>query len=447
MTLKALKSHAEVNRSMQNAESLAYCFVRQQEVAATIEPETSSALRQYEPDFDTTNYTNFNKLTFLNPKIRQQELEKLDTYTRTNLRTMLAEHFHVLLSTRTDIIQDGALYAPYSQEPLLHMYLRGKEYRQKNGSIASDQEREQAEVDNFVAIQQSITDPNTPDNTMYLVVSQPGKEGTEYCHNFYDIYIKKGNTVEYRRYSSALGKKETFEKMLQLDPTYAQKEREDDPSFVPDDVYFLQTPIRIDPAAAIVSSAEALHAFFHIDHSYMNKDEFDYLLAATKGYRDAYIQIVADNKHDIKMRNLAYNAYLNKADMVAKELQQRKENRELIVYDRAQFSVPTHAELMHLGSQPVREVTTGCGKSGGMSIADIINQNPIRDITRSAFGVVDFAQLQLTGDLGYSFDQEGNCVSCGKEGAKVGPCGICEACDRAIRREQGLKMPFTAQAA
>lgn len=427
---------------MRNAESLAYCFVRQQERLVTVERLREAMLRQYEPDFDTVNYSNFNRLSFLDSQVRQEEKAKLDAYTSFNLETMLGERFHVLLSERTDIVRDGKLYAPYSKEPLSDIFIRGQEYRRQNGSIPSDREREAAEVESFFRVEEVLADPATPDGTMCVVISQPGQAGTEYLHNFYDIYTKQGETVNYRRYSSALDDKETFARVLQLSPAFAATERSEDPAFLPDDVFFLRHPFFLAPSDSTLLTSDDVHVFFHAEHGSMGRDEFAYLLAATEGYKKAYIQVVSENPDDIRMRNLAYNAYLNKADEVALELRRQKETNQRLVFERGHTAMPTRAEMVALGSKPVREVTTGCGSSGGMSVAEILGQNSLRDVMRAAFGVVDFALLQLMGEVGYSFDQEGDCVTCGSKG-NVGPCGICELCDRAIRRQQGMKAPVT----
>lgn len=430
---------------MPSAETLAYCFIRHKEQVVPIEKAPQGKLMQYNPDFDTYNYMNFNCLTFLSPQIRQEQREVLDKYTMSNLETMLGERFHVLLSQRTYTIRDGQLFTQDANEPLLDIFIRGKEYRKQNGSIPSDQEREEAEVESFKQIQDDIIDPNNPKKKIYLWISQPGKEGTEYRHNFYDAYTDEGNRVDYRRYSSALGKKETFAKVFEIDPEYAKSEREADPDFIPDDVYYLQHPIQIDPKASSLANADDIHSFFHTEHGYMDKEVFKQVIAALQGYFDAYIQAVANDPSDIRMRNISYNALLNKADALAEKIQKLKEAGMSIVhtqeYARSAFA-PSREEIILLGSRPVREVMTGCGVSGGMSIAEILNPSFLRDVTRSAFSVVDFALMQLSGELGYSFDKEGNCVVCGKEGAKIGPCGICEFCDRAIRRQQGIKLPL-----
>ncbi len=407
----------------------------------------------YDPEFDTRAYTDFYNLRFLDPAERKQQKGILDGYTRSNLQTMLGERFHVLLSKKTYDIQSGQLFSPkHPDEPALDIFKRGQQYRKENGSSASDQEREQAEIDIFSAIQDRLCDPHTLERTIVVVISQPGKnlpgqKPSEYQHNFYDVYMKFNNTVLYRRYSSALTAPEAFAKAFKLNPWYAMPERGSEPDFIPDDVYFLKHPIYLDPNVNPNLTPDEIHAFFHRGHEFMQEEEFQYVLGACQGYIDAYIRIVSKNPTDRKMRNLAYNALLNRADEAAQAFKRTQERGGIgVAYDRRWAELPTKEELVMMGTKQVREVTTGCGRSGGMSLNELLEQNPLQDIARSRFSMLDYGVLELSGDLGYTFSEpkEGeNCKNCGEHVA-LGPCGICRSCDRYIRFQNGQSLPIAA---
>lgn len=406
----------------------------------------------YDPEFDTQAYVAFNALRFLDPVERKKQNNILDGYTWSNLQTMLGERFHVLLSKMTYDIRNGQLFSPnHPNEPVLEVFKRGQQYRKENGSSLEDQEREQAEIDTFSALQDKFCDPRTPEGTMQIVVSRPGKnlpgqKPSEYQHNFYDVYMKFNNTVLYRRYSSALTAQETFAKMLKLNPWYAMPERGSDPDFIPDDVYFLKHPIYLDPKVNPNLTSDAIHASFHKEHEFMQEDQYSYILAACQGYIDAYIRIVSQNPTDRKMRNLAYNALLNRADEVAQTFKRTQERGGIGSYDRQWALQPTDAQLVMMGSKAVREVTTGCGRAGGMSLTELLERNPVQDMARSRFSMLDFGLLEFSGELGYTFiePEEGeNCKTCG-EHVSLGPCGICRSCDRYIRFQNGQSLPIAA---
>lgn len=408
-------------------------------------------LMTYDPEFDTNAYIALNNL--LDPLERQRQKDALDGYTRSNLQTMLGERFHTLLSKRTYDIRGGQLFSPeHPDEPALGIFKRGQQYRKENGSSLHDQEREQAEIDTFIPIDESFSDPKTPVGTIQIVVSRPGKnlpgqKPSEYQHNFYDVYMKLDNTVLYRRYSSALTASETFEKALRLNAWYAMHELGNDPTFVPDDIFFLRHPIYLDPRVNSYLNPDAIHAFFHRGHAFMQEDQYNYILAACQGYIDAYIRIVSESPTDRRMRNLAYNALLNRADEVAQAFKQTQERGGIgSIYGRNWAALPTHAELVTMGMKQVREVTTGCGRSGGMSLTELLERNSIQDIARSRFSMLDFGLLEFSGELGYTFSEpeEGqNCKNCG-EHASLGPCGICRSCDRYIRFQNGQFLPIAA---
>ena len=419
------------------------------EQSVHLEALSGRELMTYDPEFDTQMYGSFHKLSFTDQLVREQEKQRLDAYTEANLQTMLGERYHVLMSKQTYEIRDGQLYSPLWKEPLLKLFQRGVEHRKKNGSTPDDQEREQAEVESFATTQTKLCTPNTPDKVIAIEVSLPGKnrmgkKRSEYQHNFYDIYMKKGKTVEYRRYSSALTPEETFAKVVSLDPWYAISERKD-PAFLPDDIYFKRNPIYLDPMANSHITPEAIHTFFHRDYDFMGEEEFSYILSACKGYMDAYIHIVSENPNDRHMRNLAYNALLNRADEVAQTFRKAKEKGGLLLaYDRTWATMPTKEQLYTLGTQQVRETTTGCGTSGGMSLTDLVERNPVQDLVRSRWSVLDVGILEYSSDLGYTFEEpeEGeNCIMCGAH-VSLGPCGICEACDRRERFKVGQPLPI-----
>lgn len=433
-----------------------YTRYYEQEVRFGQERLANRQLLQYDPDIDTWRYKALRELRFANPARFEVEKQIQDSLTAFNLRTALGERFSVLASKRTYDIREGELYDPAFPESLHATFQRGQEYRRKNGSSRDDQEREAAEVATFRAIQNVLSDPKTPTETTMLCFSPPGKRGSEYMHNFYDTFTlregEEGRYVDYRRYSSALTREETIRKVVGLNPLYAVRERQEDPTFIPDDVYFIKNPLRLDPIYSPFTAPDVIHRFFHKNHIYMEPEELELIVQDCQGVVALYISTLATDPDDIRMRNILFNAYLNTADISAVA---RKAARDASVKQAPFFNYAlrtvheffvstTHDELLRLGAMPVREVLTGCGSSKGMSIEEVLQATDVRNMMHSPFSVMDFGKLlSVLKDESYSFDKEGSCVNCGRGGAKLGPCGICESCDKYLRTKQQLLSPVT----
>ena len=115
-----------------------------------------------------------------------------------NLETFLGERLNVLLSKNRYKIKNNLIYGGYRDEPFINSIQRGVEYRSTlDGEQRADSKREQAEIDGFSFVQDILCNPNTPSGTMILSVSPPGKEGSLYKHNFYDVFtLKKKRSIK-----------------------------------------------------------------------------------------------------------------------------------------------------------------------------------------------------------------------------------------------------------
>ncbi len=294
-----------------------------------------------------------------------------EAFIKTQVESLISERLHSLLITRRYDLKDGILYGENSDEPFTDVIKRGIH---RSPSKEVDWVREEAELIGFYKIQNVLSNPETPVGTMILSVSPPGKDGSIYKNNFYDIFelkeYEKGKYVELRRYSSALSLEEYAEKL--------GLENQD-----LNDVILLSNPIKVDRTN--LRSTDKVHEYLHKEHGYMSVEDFKKVIEVCTPFMLAYIRaLIEDDEYAIK---LSFNAILNRADIASANL---KKYRSII---------PSTGSIEMWGSFPAREIPTGCGSSGGFSIGQ-----------SSPFSVSEF---------GASNDKYGsrefNCPECGQK--------------------------------
>lgn len=314
---------------------------------------------------------------------RKPEISPL--YIKRQLETHIGERFNVLLSTTRYELKDGKIYGEGEDEPFTDVLIRGREYRKTFGNPV-DREREDAEVTGFKRIEAILADPLAPPDSMVLSFSLRGQEDSTYQHNFYDIFTKKEDGIEARRYSYALGPAESSQFYLEMGFKGAGE--------TADDVFFLANPIPVEDPR--FRNADDVHKFLHREHSFTPVEEFEKIL---KGAQSSIL------KYAYEPTPFNFNEALNHADLEAGFIK--------VIPN----SIP-------LGLMPVRQVMTGCGSSCG-----ITSENSPRSV--SEFGKV----------RNYKFDKKGPCRVCGSE-ALCGPVGICEKCNDKIDLNEALSRKF-----
>lgn len=357
----------------------------------SIEREPILTARTYEPYFDRREYS----------KKDIKDKTQLDRYTTRQVETLLGERLNVILSKNKYAIKNNAIYGENMSEPFIDVMVRGRDYRREiGGEDRIDGKREQAEIDGFSKIQDILCNPNIPTGTMMISVSSPGKEGSLYKHNFYDIFTlkkeKEERFIEARRYSSALSNEEYREKLASFYPNIY---RED---ISPTEDYFLSHPVVISGSS--FGNTEGVHVYLHKNHKYMEEGNFEQVLRACSPFIKSYIRALSENPTDVDSHSLILDAILNKVDREADYLRIHKVDLHDI-FVRPYDVLSLQREIEFLGHQPVRQVTTGCGSSGGFGksknssgLADAMLKNP--------FSVSDFA---FKDDLG---DREFDCPVC-----------------------------------
>lgn len=308
-------------------------------------------------------------------------------YIKRQVETHIGERLNVLLSKTRYELRNGVIFGQGNDDPFLDVLKRGRDYRRRNGREV-DHPREDAEVIGFSKIQKSLGNPETPIGTMMLSISPPGKDGSIYKHNYYDVFFLKedqdGRCIEARRYSSSLGCDE-YAKFLNL-------------PFVPDDSYLLSNPILVD--TTLFGTPDDIHRFLHREHDYLSEEDFRIIIEVCRPFILAYIEALV-NTNDRQLHALAFNAILNRADKARDYLEDIKSGK-LVYPDKV-----TRFSIEQWGSLPVMEKMTGCGYSGGFSIS--------KGEISSPFSVSEFTEWFTCPKCQYHADGPvGNkCPSCG----------------------------------
>lgn len=341
------------------------------------------------------------------------------SYLSKQIDTFIGERLNVCLSKNKYEIKNGLVYGQDIDEPFVEVMKRGVDYRQRaEGENRVDKKREEAEVEGFSKIQAVMLNPSTPAGTMMLSVSPKGGKDSLYQHNFYDIFtleeVEGKRFVEFRRYSSALTIEEYKDKLSPL--KYMEN--------ISSDADFLGNPLRIDNL--FFENAERIHSYLHKEHRVTEIGEFERIKRRYQHLKSRYYATKDP---------LVLDAMMNIADEEV-GLSERKKSKfySNLVGPNIPLKIDpltVDQEINYYGNLPVREVATGCGSSGSTS----------KDSFNNSFSPFSISDFGLNGEsIDYEFDQNGPCKKCNAISVKCGPCGICKACDLAIRASQKFSL-------
>ncbi|MDP3988580.1 MAG: hypothetical protein Q8P80_05565 [Candidatus Levybacteria bacterium] len=299
--------------------------------------------------------------------------ERLNRFTDRQLKTLLAEREHTLLSTTRLRVENGVVYPENDNEAFINMVRRGRDYRRIYGNQI-DFKREDAELAGQEEVIEVLSDAKTKEGTMFLSISPKGKEGSSYKHNFFDIFILESRGgekyIEIKRYSSPLLIDEFVNKFTEITGVE---------TLSADDAFFLSHPIKLEQDKRF-NCAGGVAEFMGKDNHFMSEEDFKrQILSKCQFLIDAYKNALYQNPNDAENQELIYKAIQNKADEV---------NGGNLIFPADVPQALIVAEINRLGNQKVRQVSTGCGFSGG-SKSGVLNaleklfenkllQNPFR---------------------------------------------------------------------
>ena len=287
--------------------------------------------------------------------------DALISYNIDQMITNLGERYNVILSTYQYEIKDGKLWGKDMDEPAIDSFIRGRDHRRKHGNPV-DFRREDAEVVGFKKIQDMMVDENTPVGTIMLSISSQGKEGSTYKKRFMDLHEKQvdENGIVYmksQRISSGLSIEENIEKAQ----AFADIEIDDsDPA-----ASLLEQPILIGNSL----TPDDIKFYFYREHDYVDEKTFEVIKKSVAHLTAEYAESIVKKPHDKQYRRLLFNTILNKAD----ETFERIKREGLDVVEKI-IPIPTayniQSEIKNYGTQEVREIQAGCGKSGGYDLTE-----------------------------------------------------------------------------
>lgn len=311
---------------------------------------------------------------------------RLNRFTDGQLKTLLAEREHTLLSTTKLRVENGVVYPENDNEPFIDMVRRGRDYRRIKGNPL-DFEREDAEVSGQEEVINTLSDENTKNGTMFLSISPKGKEGSSYKHNFFDVFTLKSEEnkkyIEIKRYSTSLLISQSANKFTEITGVKPLN---------PDDAFFLSHPVKLDRDQRF-NRAEDVAEFMGKDNRFMSEENFKrQIVTPCQFLIDSYKNDLFQNPYNSKNHELIFKAILNKADEVKKNLSIGEYRGQNLIFSAdVQYGL-IEAEISRLASQKVREVTTGCGSSGGSKkgVLNTIEELLEKKIINNPFKVSDF---------------------------------------------------------
>lgn len=263
------------------------------------------------------------------------ERDRSSVYRKRQIETHIGERLNALLSQTIYDVRNGKIFGEGETEPFLDVMKSGVGHGKPQ-----DLEREEAELVGFAKIEKILGDLRTLDETMMVSISPKGKDGSNYQHNFYDVFTKRGNQIEARRYSAGLSWTEFGDLAKQLG--FAKQV---------DDVSFLANPIEVKDEN--LKTPDSVHGYFHKEHGYLSEEDFNLILKVCLPFVLSY----ADNPSGV-----SFNAALNIADQAMRNFPEIKSGK--LIY----LNKVTNSIILEWGKLPVRKTMTGCGSSGGASI-------------------------------------------------------------------------------
>lgn len=328
----------------------------------------------YAVAFDTKVYDTVHQFRWMNRKAYEDVLTILDAETDFNLTTLLGEKFHVGLSKFRYELRDGIIFPPNSSTSMLDIIKRGQEHRENKGSTVVD--REKAEVAGFAVAQKRFaaviaraeraeTDEEKKQEEGVTILSVSPPDGP-YKHSFYDTWTLRRDAsewyIEARRYSSALSREESLEKLAQFDLGYKLLlERK----HVPSASHFLSNPVVFAPGIATFTEPDAIHRLLHKDHAVMNDEDFQQIVAGNEGYRKKYIQRLRTIGVSYEDRFNGFKAIINNADELAEQI---KSGVRIVFQDTR--TIATDQDVALYAARQMKAQDLPCGIIGGSGQQD-----------------------------------------------------------------------------
>lgn len=369
-------------------------------------------IHSYNPVFDRVNID-----MAITPEQKVAAKERMRVDNETNLR----ERYHAATSVVKYILdENGIAYGENSIESADAIFARGALYRIRQGS--PEAERELSTVIGGMKAKRKLADPNTPLHSKMVIISGTGvARGTAYADNFVDIYESDldqstgKRIIVMTRFASSLNYDDYKERVIRFNPDYFK--RSDDPI----DAYLLANPIFVDSSIDSRFSRELFTEEFSYQKEVMKEEDFQEIMKVCLPFILNYIEVVCSETFNSKGVAIAFNAVLNKADLIKRQIVNGGKNILQRAIDFGAKAANTFKSLKEeanwLGRQVVEKVRVGCGLSGGFSVGSVAN-----GIKNLVSGTVS----RMSGIFGGEIGKKGRaCTACKKVNYCTEECYDC----------------------
>lgn len=366
------------------------------------------------------------------------ELEQYLNELKLNIRTNLMERMQAVETYGNfELKADGKLYSElFPHESFGQVLLRGANYRAHHGSIEQEREGVKGELGGWLKLTDALAKGAV--GTRIVSLSPHGRvKNTSYDGNYVDMYEKIAeNTVRRARIAVNFGD-EGYEHVAKLlKPDFFEGWNEED---MPLDAWYLSHPVEIT-----ANERKELPVLLHPDAAMSPKDFETFFEKVQKsGLIEYYVHVLTRSQIDWKELAKTFNTILNVADRInaGNELQDiRKGIGGMSIrrdidwsYDGVRMS-GAMAMVGALGMQRVKQVGGGgCPPNRGFDFMDTLT-NPLaslsrQDILKQPELGNSVAQFGVNNEETWDY-HTGDCVVCKGKGIDVGPCNICQDCEK-----------------
>ncbi len=308
----------------------------------------------------------------------EEEKESFRNEEFNNITTALRER-HNTKESRLTLTIDSEKKVRYEAfpEPYENVLERGRVYRERNGS--NDLVREKAEIDGFLRIQDTLTDPQTPVGTTLMVISAPSEVAdSPYMHNFIDGYQSAidpetgDRIINYVRYASSVDTTDYVSIAQRLDPHFFERKAEREQTTgkqIPLDAWYLENPLII-PEQEGQTIDTVFQKYFAEDVGAMEEEEWQKLDKLYLPYKLYLLDQITKDAFDPEAIARAYNIMLLSSERATMHIDGEEhvifESKNKKLHEDAYRYMATLAQRH--GHEQAEEREVGCGKSAGVKI-------------------------------------------------------------------------------
>lgn len=299
-------------------------------------------------------------------------------------------------------IENNRLVADGDDTPLGEKIKRGVAVRKLSGS--NDLEREKAESVAFLyTIESTLTDPNTPTETIIVSLSPPSsKENSPYQSSYVDVWRKNDQgEIVCTRNSTNLSNLDHFNLAKKLDPQFELN------SDFPFDANCLASPI-------IIHGETPSLELTGLSPRYCDKVQISLGILT-----DALIEDLQESDINWLKSARRINTVRYQVQEISDKLADAS-NWQNYSIESLKSTLSPNEQMKIFGAIPLRQVISGCGSAPSYNL-----DNPLTSSLKANSTENSVSKFGETWEY-----HTGKCRDCGVDPARVGPCNICDSCEK-----------------